>query len=163
MIDNKPLFAFAWADRNRRYFVSSCLSLAQGTPFSCVHWRGFVDEEERRSAEHFQVQIPLPKAAKVYFKECGKINKCNCTQSFCRIDTHFCTNKWLTRVNLSLLFMIALDAYLLYKSCRKGGDTSLGPKAFFDELASKMINVRFTGSMEPKGMKTRSNCLKEMT
>ena len=35
-----PLFmAFVWVDRNRRYFISTTSSLADGEPYSRVRWR----------------------------------------------------------------------------------------------------------------------------
>ena len=78
-INHKLLFLFVWADCNCRYFVLLCLLMAQGTPSSCVRWRGFLDNKERRTAERVRVQIPLPKAAEIYFEGCGKINKHNRT------------------------------------------------------------------------------------
>ena len=37
------LLAFVWVDRERRYFISNCCSLAQGSPYTRIRWRQ-VDE-----------------------------------------------------------------------------------------------------------------------
>ena len=41
---------------------------------------------KKRYAERVHVQIPLPKAAEIYFEVCGKIDDRNCMQSVCGID-----------------------------------------------------------------------------
>ena len=48
------------------------------------------------------------------------------------------THNWSTRVNLGILSMMFVDAFLLYKACC-GKAAKYDPKEFFEMLASEML------------------------
>ena len=78
-------------------------------------------------------------ASNIYFSASGKIDTHNQIQEECGIDKCFCTNNWSIRVNFSILLMIYVDTWLLYKACH-GESNKHNPKTFFMALAAKLAD-----------------------
>ena len=121
-VENTDIAAYAWRDRERRYFVASAGSLAEGQPYERIRKRETGDGHGNRQANDVYITVPMPKSTEIYFNSANKIDRHNCIRAECGIDKHFRTNNWATRVNFGILGMIFTDAYLLYKAAH--GDTA---------------------------------------
>jgi Transposase IS4 len=66
------LLAFVWVDRDRRYFISTCSSLANGAPCERKRWRQ-VDKTPNAAPTCVDITIAQPEAAAIYYSVCGKI------------------------------------------------------------------------------------------
>jgi hypothetical protein len=73
------MIAFVWMDRQRRYFITTCSSLAEGSPFKRQRWRQLEDasSDEHADPQLVDLVVPQPKAAEVYFKTCAMIDRHN--------------------------------------------------------------------------------------
>ena len=150
VIDGTTYMAYVWSDRDRRYFVSTAGSMAQGQPYRRIRWTEVGDDEGNRMAERLMIEVPMPRASEVYYDACGMVDSHNRIREMCGIDKRLRTNNWATRVNFSILSMIFVDAYLLYKACC-GERAKENPKMFFEKLAAELIDF----SMADEGTKTR--------
>ena len=114
------LLAFCWVDRDRRYFISTCSSLAPGP--SCVRkrWRQ-IDPTPNAPPEFVEVVVPQPAACGIYYGSCGKIDQHNkVRQSSLMLETKLKTTLWSRRVNMTLLGMMIVDSFLLAQGCQGG-------------------------------------------
>ena len=109
------MMAFVWMDRERRYFVSSTSSLQMGAPYERKRWRQ-VDMSPNAEPEQVDLQINQPKACETYYSVCGKVDHHNRHRqdSLC-VERKLVTDDWSKRVNLSILSMIIVDTWLIYK------------------------------------------------
>ena len=100
--------------RERRYLVSSASSLQEGTTYTRKRWRQ-VNEEENTEPENVELTIPQPKAEQIYYDVCRKIDqhKRHC-QATLKLELKLQTHDWSKRVNLSILVMTMVDAWLVY-------------------------------------------------
>ena len=101
-------------------------------------------------AERLMIEVPMPRASEIYYDACGMVDSHNRIRKMCGIDKRLRTNNWATRVNFSILSMIFVDAYLLYKACC-GDSAKENPKMFFEKLAAELIDFSF----DEEGTKTR--------
>ena len=152
VIDGTTHMAYVWSDRDRRYFISTVGSMAQGQPYRRIRWTEVGDADGNRMAERLLIEVPMPRASEIYFDACGMIDSHNRIREMSGIDRHIRTNNWATRVNLSILAMIFVDSYLLYKACG-GQNASLNPKLYFEKLAQELIDT----NEDNEGTKTRGN------
>ena len=106
------LMAFVWVDRDRRYFISSCSNLSQGTPYVRRRWRQIVPGED---AQNVVLQVEQPAAAKIYYKTCGRVDQHNrdC-QSTLGLERKLKTHDWAKRVGTSILSMAVVDSWKGY-------------------------------------------------
>ena len=158
-IDNATIMAFVWSDRNRRYFIATAGSMAQGQPHQRIRWTEIGDEDGERLAERLIITVPMPRASQLYFDACGMIDSHNRLCELSGIEKRVRTQNWATRVNLGILSMMYVDAYLLYRaSC--GTSAKLDPKQFFEQLASKMLQFSLDdGKKTTRGKRKRDESL----
>jgi Transposase IS4 len=136
------LLACCWVDRDRRFFISTCLSTTAGREISRQRWRQ-VDRTPNAEPEKIWINIAQPKVAQVYYDGCGKIDQHNRhRQDSLNIDKKLSTTIWHKRVTYSLLGMMAVDAYYLFCGIR-GGQPIQGSKHFFEQLATQLVDNDF--------------------
>ena len=106
------LVAFAWVDRDRRYFISSHSNLREAPPLQRMRWRQLnpdTNEEPVRQT----ISIKQPTCSKRYYERCGMIDHHNRTrQDDLKLERKYVTHDWSKRVNMSIFGMIVVDAYL---------------------------------------------------
>eukprot|EP00977_Amphora_coffeiformis_P024561 scaffold16227_cov128-Amphora_coffeaeformis.AAC.1 len=96
------LLAFAWVDRNRRYFISSVSNLQEAAPIQRQRLRQ-VDTKEEAAPEKVHLTIRQPNASKLNYDNCGRIDQHNrVRQANLKVERKFGTNDWSLCVNLSL-------------------------------------------------------------
>jgi len=104
------MMAVLWLDRDRRYFVATAGSNQPGTPCERLRWR-----EMPGGAQRVAVTVPQPEVAEMYYSCAAKVDQHNrCRQDDLRLEQKFGTHDWSLRVNLSLLGMCLVDAWLLH-------------------------------------------------
>jgi hypothetical protein len=70
------LLAYCWVDRERRYFISICSSLAEGP--LCLRWRWRqVNSTPNADPVYMELMVPQPAACYLYYGACGKIDQHN--------------------------------------------------------------------------------------
>jgi Transposase IS4 len=140
------LMAFCWVDRDRRYFVSTCSSLAAGNP--CLRWRWTqVDRTTFNAPPVFmEIVVQQPQACETYYSACAKIDQHNrYRQAALALERKLKTKVWWRRVNFSIFGMCVVDSYLLLVGCR-GGPEHCGyycAKSYFAKLAEELIDNSF--------------------
>jgi len=131
------LMAAMWADRNRRFFVATAGSARPGAPCERLRWR-----QLDGGAERVAVSVPQPEVAEIYYGCCAQIDRHNrCRQDDLRLEHKLGTHDWSQRVNISLLGVCIVDAWLLHSGAR--GPASLKQAAFYEDLASGLIDNTF--------------------
>jgi hypothetical protein len=135
------MMAFVWMDRERRYFVATGSSMADGVPYTRKRWRQ-VDKDENASPESVVLVVPQPKACEVYYSVCNKIDTHNRDrQDTLGIEEKLVTNDWSLRVNLTILSMIFVDTWRLYSQLSFVGQNSAeSQKEFYGRLAAELID-----------------------
>ena len=134
------LLAFVWVDCDRRYFISSCSSLADGVPCSRMRWRQ-VNKAPNAPPELVNVVVPQPEACGLYYKACGKIDQHNRhRQGNLMIERKVKTTTWWRRVNMSIFAMCVVDAYLLMTGCQGVDSDFSTARDFFQVLAEQLID-----------------------
>ena len=132
------LLAYVWADRDRRYFISTCSSTAPGAKIARKRWR---QRDPTPNAEPIQedILIDQPEAGEVYYRACGKIDEHNrIRQEYIDLEKKLRTMKWNNRANQTLFSMCVVDAYKLKKGCQ--GVTPGGARGFVEDLATDLID-----------------------
>jgi Transposase IS4 len=141
--DGTPrLMAFVWMDRDRRYFIASGSSLAEGTPFIRQRWRQLVID---RSPTKVELTVPQPLAAEVYYTTCAVIDQHNRDrQDTLMIERKLKTHDWATRVNLSIFAIILVDCWRVYSKLSFNATNKVEvQKDFYAHLAAEMIDNTF--------------------
>jgi Transposase IS4 len=112
------LLAYCWVDRERRYFISTCSSLAPGPLCVRKRWRQ-VDQTLNADPQLVEVVVPQPDACNVYYSACGKIDQHNrLRQASLMLETKLKTVLWWRRVNISIFGMCVVDSFLLAQACQ---------------------------------------------
>jgi ribosomal protein L37AE/L43A len=112
------LLSFCWVDRDRRYFISTCSSLAPGPKCVRKRWRQ-VDPTPNAEPEMVEVSVDQPSACHEYYSACARIDQHNkLRQSSLMLETKIKTTVWWRRVNMSLFGMCVVDAILLAQACQ---------------------------------------------
>lgn len=92
---NSSLLAFCWLDRDRRYFVSTCSSLAPGAPYSRNRWRQLEDVASNMLPELVELVVPQPIACELYYDTCAQADKYNrCRQDDLDLEKKIGTHDW---------------------------------------------------------------------
>ena len=133
------LIVFVWVDREYHYFISNCCSLSQGLPYTRTRWRQIDDVETHIEPDRL-ITIPQPKCAEEYYSSCTMVDIHNMSrQQVLDIKKNYRTQKWYMRVNLSILSIIIVDTWCVFKGI-------LGPRyedtenTFYTMLAEEMID-----------------------
>jgi Transposase IS4 len=140
---NPIMLAFVWVDRERRYFIASAGSLAEGEPYHRNRWRQ-VSEEPNAEPERVELTVPQPRAAEIYYKVCAKIDQHNRDrQATLGIERKLVTNDWSMRVNLSIFAMIVVDTWRVYSGLTFDQNNGETQKEFYGRLATELIDNKF--------------------
>jgi Transposase IS4 len=145
------MLAFCWVDRERRYFISTCSSLAPGPPCVRKRWRQ-IDLTPNADPEFVDVVVPQPSACNVYYNACGRIDQHNrLRQSLLMLETKLKTTLWWRRVNMSLFGMCVVDAYMLAVGCQ--------PKLWMSstDFVVALIDDLIDNDYERRNMRKKNN------
>jgi hypothetical protein len=141
------LMAFVWVDRDRRYFVATGSSMQEGDAYFRQRWRQVNREDENADPERVTIEVPIPKAAEVYYSVCGKIDQHNRDrQDTLGIENKLRVNDWSLRVNLSILSMIIVDSWKAYSGMTfrnweyNDNAQTEDQKEFYGHLAAELID-----------------------
>jgi len=100
-----------------------------------VQWRQVGDHAAR-----LVLTVPQPLVVETYYQCCAQIGRHNrCRQDDLRLEDELVTHDWSMRVNLSLLGMCVVDAWLLYAGAR-GPAAALIQNQFYEDLAAQLID-----------------------
>ena len=134
---NPKFLSVVWMNRERRYFISSASSLKEGTPYTSNIWRK-VNEEESAEPENAEITIPHPKTAQIYYDVCGNIDQnIRCRQATLKLELKLQTHDWSKIVNLSILAMTMVYAWLVFKQCTQTNEIQ---KYFYSYIAEELID-----------------------
>ena len=132
------LLAYVWADRDRRYFISTCSSTRPGKPISRKRWRQR-DPTPNAEPEKETIQISQPEAGELYYGACGKIDEHNrIRQEYLDIEKKLKTMKWNVRANQTIFAMCVVDSYKMMQGCQ--GVSPGGARGFVEALATDLID-----------------------
>jgi hypothetical protein len=108
--------AFVWMDRERRYFIATAGSLAEGTPYSRCRWRQ-VNQQPNAPPEKVTLSIQQPQTAETYYSTCAAIDRNNrYCQDDLRIEKKIETRDWSVCVYLSIFAKIVVYTWLVYNA-----------------------------------------------
>ena len=112
------LLAYCWIDRECRYFISTCSSLAAGPHCIRKRWRQ-IDPTPNADPELVEVIVAQPAACNIYYSACSKIDMHNrIRQSSLALETKMKTTQWWRRVTMSIFGMCVVDSFLLAQWCQ---------------------------------------------
>ena len=134
-IDGKvDMMALMWVDRERRYFISTTSSAADGTPYERIRWR-----QTGSFAQRVLLTVRQPKVVETYYSSCAAIDRHNrCRQDDLQLERKLVTLDWSKRVGISLLGIIIVDSWLLYSGAH--GGEGLTQRKFYEVLSSQLID-----------------------
>ena len=144
---NPELMAFVLRDRDRRYFISNCSSLAEGNPVSRQRWRQ-TEKDNITPPEKLHITFPQPQAADLYYECCGKIDQHNRDRcATLGIERKYITKDWSKRVNLTILSMCFVDSWKVWSHISKDIEGTLKEtqKDFYGHLAAELIDNVYDG------------------
>lgn len=140
--------AFVWMDRERRYFIATAGSLAEGTPYTRCRWRQ-VSQDPNAPPERITMTIKQPQIAELYYSTCGAIDRHNrFRQDDLRMEKKIETKDWSVRVNLSIFAMIIVDSWLVYNAFKNApleeeDQRKCLQKEFYSMLAEELIDNNY--------------------
>ena len=124
-------------DRQRRYFISSASSLQEVMLYTRKRWWQ-VNEEINVEPDNIELTIPQPKAAQIYYDVCSNIDQHNChLQATLKLQLKLQTHDWSKIVNLLILAINMVDAWLVYQKCTQ---TTYIQKDFYLYLSEQLID-----------------------
>jgi hypothetical protein len=150
------VMALVWADRERRYFISTASSAAAGASYETVRWRQVPDGPQRQT-----LTVEQTKVAEIYYSACAQIDKHNrCRQADLGLERAYVTHDWSMRTNFSLLGMLVVDTWLLYTGAR-GRVRTMVQSEFYEALALDLIDNNFeqVGLRKSTATSTRADFL----
>jgi len=136
------LLAFVWSDRDRRYFISTCSSLADGTTIERTRWRQ-IDMAPNAEPVRKDLTVPQPRACEQCYSACSNIDQHNrCRQSGLMIEKKVRVITFDKRLNTTVFAMAGpVDAWFLFKGIRRGAK---GPysdeRHFYEMLIEELID-----------------------
>ena len=135
------LLAFAWMDRERRYFICSGSNMSDGEP-NIRHRLRQENEEENAEPDNMTLIIDQPKACELYYNCCAMIDRHNrCRQKDLSLERKLVTRDWSKRINISLLSICIVDSWLAYTGITE--DKKEKQKDFYGYLAEELIDNRY--------------------
>ena len=144
------MMAYGWVDRDRRYFITTAGSLGLGNPYLRYRWRQ-VDLEPNANPERVELTVPQPVVCEHYYNTCGKIDGHNRhRQATLQMERKLKTQDWAVRVNMSILCMIIVDSWLMWKGLLwigegQKGDFEEAQKLFYTYLSEELIDNTYNG------------------
>jgi hypothetical protein len=140
---NVNMLAFVWMDRDRRYFIASASSLAEGAPNVRNRWRQLEDDDKDADPTRVTLTVPQPRASEVYYNVCAKVDHHNRSrQAFLNIEKKLVTTDWSLRVNFSIFSICVVDAWKVYSQLTYSEQTGYAEmqKQFYGRLAAELID-----------------------
>jgi Transposase IS4 len=132
--------AYVWVDRERRYFIASCSSLAPAEDIQRKRWRQ-EDKSPNAPPERMDIVIAQPEATAIYYGGASKIDQHNRhRQGSLMLERKMHTMDWAKRANQTIFAMMVVDAYLLMVGCQSNRHNLGGPRKFFEMLAADLID-----------------------
>ncbi|KAL9179705.1 hypothetical protein ACHAXT_008995 [Thalassiosira profunda] len=134
------LIAWAWMDRNRRFFVSTCCGLAEGTEIFRERYRQ-TSEDPQADAERVAIEVRQPKAVETYYNGAGVIDGINKTHAAeLRADRCLATKDWARRANFGVWGQSCVDSMNVYQPVVHPDLRDASSDIFFSHLADEMID-----------------------
>jgi hypothetical protein len=100
------MMAMLWLNRERRYFICTTSSTADGVAYLRMRWR-----QTPQGAQRVSLTVPQPKAAELYYVSYARIDQHNrCRQDDLQLERKYVTTSSLMRVNMTLLGIIIVDS-----------------------------------------------------
>jgi Transposase IS4 len=122
------LLAMVWADRDRWYFIFTCLSTAPGRTISRRRWQQ-VDTTPNADPELCLVQIKQTECGEVYYQGCGMIDQHNC--------------HWQDGLDLECSTLVFTHSWLIPDGTRVTWLTSLtNPWCHYDVIRCRFLPER---------------------
>ena len=138
--DECDLLAYVWMDRDRRYFIASGSSMAEGKPYKRRRLRQ-VSEEDNAEPEHVDLEVRQPKASELYYSACAMVDRHNrCRQDDLDLEKKLGTQDWSKRFNMSLLGICIVDTWLAYSQVTQNKHEI--QSEFYSFLAEELIDNR---------------------
>ena len=135
------MLAFVWADRDRRYFITTCSNIQEGAMIDRHRWRQ-VDQAPNADASRVNVTIRQPRAAEIYYSACAGIDRHNrCRQAGLMIEKKVRVHTFDRRVNTTIFGMACVDAQKLFLGIRK--PLSIPERDFYSRLAEQLIDNQY--------------------
>ena len=136
--DECDLLSFVWMDQDRRYFIASASSLSPAEDMRRSRLRQVEDVETNADPVAVNLVIPQPKASKIYYSCCAKIDQHNRSrQDSLDIEKKLGTQDWDMRANLGIFGMCVVDAWLCYKNSTGAEELQ---EDFYLSLAEELID-----------------------
>jgi hypothetical protein len=105
----KDMMAMLWLDRERRNFICTTSSAADGEAYQRVRWR-----QTPQGAQRVSLEVPQPEAAELYCSSCARINQHNrCRHDDLQLERKYVTTTWSMRVNTTLSGIVIVDSWLI--------------------------------------------------
>ena len=149
------LLAFVWSDRDRRYFISTCSSLAAGHVIERTRWKQ-VDHTPNAEPERRNLTITQPKACEQYYSACSNIDRHNRSrQSNLMMEKKVRCNTFKKRLNTTLFAMVGpVDGWFLYRGirstnrghCYGSNGCYVDESHFYELLIEQLIDNGFNAS-----------------
>jgi Transposase IS4 len=137
------LLAFVWADRDRRYFISTCLSTSPGKTIHRRRWRQ-VDSAPNADPEVANIAISQTECGQVYYEGCGAIDQHNRhRQDGLDLEKKVQTMGWHNRAAHSIFGMCVVDAYDLAFGCQGRKHHNGGFRFFIEDLITSLIDNKY--------------------
>lgn len=130
------LMASTWIDRARRYFITTAGVPTDNTPQERIRWR----QSNAEGAYQELIEVKMPKYIHTYYESACQIDRHNrARQADIGLEKSMKVKEWSYWINTSLLSIIFVDSYLVYKGGR-GSRYKLSPHEFICTLAHQLID-----------------------
>ncbi len=134
-IENVPLLALGWQDKTLKMFIATCGTTDEGVSHKKRRWKAVGTQ-----SEVYYKEVPRPRLAESYFSSAQKVDVHNhLRQGSLSLEASWSTQQWEHRVISTLLGIIEVDAFLIYK---ESGNT-LSHRVFTEKLAWQLIHNQY--------------------
>ena len=141
--DECDLLSFVWMDQDRRYFIASASSLSPAEDMRRSRLRQVEDVDTNADPVVVDLAIPQPKASKLYYSCCAKIDQHNRSrQDSLDLEKKLGTQAWDMRANLGIFGMCVVDAWLCYKNSMETDELQ---EDFYLSLSEELIDNNYDG------------------
>ena len=84
--------------------------------------------------------VAIPNVCETYYSACAAVDRHNiCRQQDLNLEKKFRTKRWSLRVNTSILAMVIVDSWLLYKGYHDGR-AHMDPWHFYSQLGDELVD-----------------------
>lgn len=129
------MMAVLWVDKDRRYFNVTTFIVLPGSPWARVRLC-----EKVGGAGRVPISVPQPEVSELHYGCCAQIDRNNrCRHYVHQLERKLRTHDWSMRVNITLLGICIMDAWLLYLWAR-GAAAVMSQASFYEQLASGFID-----------------------